>query len=60
MAAPFATFRTPMPWPLIAFSALILVAWITALVWLARGFKRGWLLDDEAPKGVPPKSTFRV
>ena len=38
-----------MPWFLVAFSALVVVAWIATMVWLARGFRRGKLLDDPAP-----------
>ena len=45
-----------MPWPLLVFSALIVVAWIATLVWLARGFRRGWLLEDDPP--TPSRADF--
>lgn len=48
-----------MLWPLLAFTALIVVAWIAALVWLSRGFRRGWLLRDEAPP-TPPKRDLKL
>jgi len=47
-----------MPWPLLAFTALIVAAWIGVLVWLARGFRRGWLLQDEAPR--PPRVDLKL
>ncbi len=53
--------RTPIPmlWPLLAFTALIVVAWIAVLVWLSRGFRRGWLLRDEAPP-TPPRRDLKL
>jgi len=49
-----------MPWSLIVFTALVCAAWFGALVWLARGFRRGKLLDPaEAPRN-PPRSNFRA
>ena len=49
-----------MPWSLIVFTALVFAAWFGALVWLARGFRRGKLLDPvEAPR-KPPISRFRA
>lgn len=42
-----------MLWPLLAFTVLIVAAWITTLVWLARGFRRGWLLKEEGAVSPP-------
>lgn len=44
-----------MTWPLIAFSSFVVIAWIATLIWLARGFRRGRLLDDEEPARPPPQ-----
>ncbi|WP_397606934.1 hypothetical protein [Silanimonas sp.] len=48
-----------MPWPLLAFTALILVAWIATLMWLARGFRRGWLMEEDA-SAMPPRRDLRL
>ncbi|MBS3959005.1 MAG: hypothetical protein KGZ52_06355 [Xanthomonadaceae bacterium] len=44
-----------MPWFLVAFSALIVLAWIITMIWLARGFRRGRLLADEEPPRPGPR-----
>lgn len=50
-----------MSWPLIAFTAFILIAWLGALAWLARGFRRGWLLEDDTPPPqLPPRRDLKL
>lgn len=49
-----------MPWPFIAFSALIVLAWIATMIWLARGFRRGRLLPEETPARRPPRRDLEL